>query len=343
MAKETYDDEPMVEIMSDNDFSPLDAPVKSRPYTKPNIDESELMGDLEEPSFQRPSFSDIEPEEEVQEPERQFNPQFSELDNKEKGLGAEMMAELTLDLYEKGCGWLGKIPKISESKIDQMIVEGDIDSDMTLPTSAGDMPIKEFANEFNESIKEVFEVSDEFKEKVKPPLIRVFKKRGIGMTDEQLLAYYFITDLGTKGAQAFMLKKQVNSIYDALKENTIELRETRMRSDRPTNPTPTYATTSKDDEEVVEVFTEEVVKKPKAKRTKPKTNLEEQLDNFESDSVFDNLKGDSGFSKDFEENPSMPQFGDKSILAELDRLSGQENTAPRRKAGRGTAKRKPRK
>jgi hypothetical protein len=39
----------------------------------------------------------------------------------------------------------------------------------------------------------------------------------------------------------------------------------------------------------------------------------------------------------------MPQFGDKSILAELDRLSGQENTAPRRKAGRGTAKRKPRK
>ena len=342
MSKETYNEEPMVEFVNDAEFSPLDAPVKSRPYTKPNIDESELLSDLEEPTFQRPSFSDIEPEEETQEPDRQFNPQFSELDNKEKGLGAEMMADMTLDIYAKGCSWIGKIPTIKESKIDQMIVEGDIDSDMTLPTAQGNLPIKEFAKEYNESIKEAFEVSDEFREKVRPPLVRVFKKRGIGMTDEQLLAYYFITDLGTKGAQAFMLKKQVNSIYDALKENTIELRETRMRTERPANPTPTYATPQKEEEEIVEVFTEEVVKKPRATRTKPKTNLEEQLDNFQNDSVFDNLKGDDGFSKDFEENPNMPKFGDKSILAELDRLSGEES-APKRKAGRGTAKRKPRK
>ena len=38
------------------DFSPFDEPVKERDYTKPNIDASQIEGELEEPTFEAPSF-----------------------------------------------------------------------------------------------------------------------------------------------------------------------------------------------------------------------------------------------------------------------------------------------
>ena len=206
-----------VEII-DNDFSPLDAPVKQRSYTQHKHQEAHaVMDDLAEPTFEMPSFDSFdEVQEEEKEPARPFNESYSELDGKEKKMGAKMMAEMTLDLYEKGCGFLGKLPEISEDKLDQMIAEGEIDPAIQLQTETGSVPVKEFATEYNESIKEAFGVSEEFKEKVKPPLIRVFEKRGIGMTDEQLLMYYFATDLGAKGVQAFMLKKTANNIIQML-------------------------------------------------------------------------------------------------------------------------------
>lgn len=353
-----------IEIIND-DFSPLDAPVKQRAYTQHKMDDTQVMGDLEEPTFERPSFSDLDgsAEEEASEPERPFNQSYSELDGKEKTMGAEMMAEMTLDIYEKGCFYLGKIPEISEGKIDKLIAEGEIDPSIQLQTEAGAMPIKEFAVEFNDSIKEAFLVSDEFKEKVKPPLIRVFKKRGIGMTDEQLLAYYFATDLGTKGAQAFMLRKTTNSIIDSLRENTMAMRENQNNNARPQpqNPQPQqpiYREPVNEDvsytEDIAEVVKEPVKRtqsssqeRPKRnapKRNAPKTNLEEQLEYFtepEEQGVFSNLKDNGGFTDSFKDVAGMPQFGDPAILSELERLSGNEPTKPVRKS-RTTAVKKPR-
>ena len=352
------------EIIND-DFSPLDAPVKQRSYTQHKMGDAQEMGELEEPSFQRPSFADLDgsAEEEASEPERPFNPSFNELDNKEKGMGAEMMADMTLDIYEKGCFYMGKIPEISESKIDKLIAEGEIDPAIKLQTESGDIPIKEFAIEFNESIKEAFVVNDEFKEKVRPPLIRVFKKRGIGMTDEQLLMYYFGTDIATKGAQAFMLRKTTQSILDSLKENTMAMRENQMRNSRPepsrpepSRPepqqqyqTPTYQeSVSDNDVSFIDDFGE-IVDKPiertrrKPKRDTPKTNLDEQLTYF-SDSqqdVYSNLQDNGGFSEDFQEVSGMPQFGNPEILMELERLSGNEPEKPVRKK-RSTGVKKPR-
>jgi hypothetical protein len=241
-------------------------------------------------------------------------------------MGAEMMAEMTLDLYEKGCGFLGKLPEISESKLDRLIAEGDIDAEIGIPTEGGVMPVKEFAVEYNDSIKSAFEVSDEFKEKVKPPLVRVFKKRGIGMTDEQLLAYYFVTDLGTKGVQAFMLKKTADNILNSLKENTIALRESRApkpRAEQPVRPQQEASSV-----EYTENISEVVSERPKARPSKPKTNLEEQMEYFEPEEVgvFSNLKDNGGFTEDFQEVAGMPKFGNPDILAELERLSGQDES-----------------
>jgi len=334
-----------VEAQVMEDFSPLDAPVKQRSYTQHKIyADSEVVPELEEPTFQAPNFSDFDeasPEAE-KEPSKPFNEAFSELDGKEKTMGAEMMAEMTLDIYEKGCGFLGKLPEISESKLDQLIADGEIDPNIELPTESGNIGVKDFAVEYNSSIKDAFEVSEDFKNNVRPPLIRVFKKRGIGMTDEQLLAYYFVTDLGTKTAQAFMLRKTSKNILDSLKENTNALRES--QTTRPSNPTPTPTPPQKEQsvdyyEEVSEVK-EEVIRKPKAK---PKTNLEEQIQYFEpeEDSVFSNLTDRGGFKEEYVEPSGMPQFGDKDMLSRLEKLS-EEPTKPVRQRKASTTPRKPR-
>ena len=336
--------ETFVEAQVMDDFSPLDAPVKQRSYTQHKIyADSDVVPELEEPTFQAPNFSDFdEASPEEKEPAKPFNEPFSELDGKEKTMGAEMMAEMTLDIYEKGCGFLGKLPEISESKLDQLIADGEIDPNIELPTESGNIGVKDFAVEYNSSIKDAFEVSEDFKNNVRPPLIRVFKKRGIGMTDEQLLAYYFITDLGTKSAQAFMLNKTSKNILNSLKENTIAIRES--QTTRPNNPTPTPTAPQKEEsveyyEEVSEAK-EEVIRKPKSK---PKTNLEEQIQYFEpeEDSVFSNLTDRGGFKEEFVEPSGMPQFGDKDMLSKLEKLSA-EPVKPVRQRKASTTPRKPR-
>lgn len=347
-SQETFE---QAEVIMD-DFSPLDAPVKQRSYTNHKIyDDAEVVADLEEPTYQPPTFDDFDGGaggEAEKEPAKPFNEAYSELDGKEKTMGAEMMAEMTLDIYEKGCGFLGKIPEISEDKLDGLIAEGEIDPNIQLPTESGNLGVKDFAVEYNNSIKDAFEVSDDFKDKVRPPLVRVFKKRGIGMTDEQLLAYYFVTDLGTKTAQAFMLRKTANNILDSLRENTLAIRETQRPTPTPT-PTPTATSSESKEDDSIEfydsvsnVVESEVVARPKRKA--PKTNLEEQIEFFEPEeagSVFNNLKSTGGFKEEYVEPSGMPQFGDKSTLDMLSKLS-DEPTKPVRKRRTSATAKKPR-
>ena len=351
MSQETFNTtEPQVEII--DDFSPLDAPVKQRSYTKHHVADTQVFEDLQEPSFQPPSYNDFDEEAEA-EPERPFNQSYSELDGKEKTMGAKMMAEMTLDLYEKGCGFLGKLPEISEGKLDRLISEGEIDPSIEIPTEAGSLGVKEFAKEYNDSIKDAFSVSDEFKEKVKPPLERVFKKRGIGMTDEQLLMYYFATDFGAKGVQAFMLRKTANGILDSLRENTLAIREqnTYNRTPRPTAETevkqePVQTQSSSEfTENISDVVQEEVVKKPK--KQKPATNLDTQVEFFEpeevEDGVYSILNDRGGFKEEKVVSDNMPTFGNPDILAGIDKIEKESGLEKPTRKKRATTTRKPRK
>jgi hypothetical protein len=351
MSQETFNKtEPQVEII--DDFSPLDAPVKQRSYTQHHVADTQVFDDLQEPSFQPPSYNDFDEEAEAEQ-ERPFNQSYSELDGKEKTMGAKMMAEMTLDLYEKGCGFLGKLPEISEGKLDRLIAEGEIDPNIEIPTEAGSLGVKEFAREYNDSIKDAFSVSDEFKEKVKPPLERVFKKRGIGMTDEQLLMYYFATDFGAKGVQAFMLRKTANGILDSLRENTLAIREqnTYNRTPRPTAETEVkqepFQTQSSSEftENISDVVQEEVVKKPK--KQKPATNLDTQVEFFEPEEVengvYSILNDRGGFKEEKVVSDNMPTFGDPDILAGIDKIEKESGLEKPTRKKRATTTRKPRK
>ena len=356
MSQETFQ-EPQVEII--DDFSPLDAPVKQRSYTQHHVADAQVLEDLEEPTFQPPSLNDFDEEGGGEaEPERPFNQSYSELDGKEKTMGAKMMAEMTLDLYEKGCGLLGKLPEISEGKLDRLIAEGEIDANIEIPTEAGSLGVKDFAREYNDSIKDAFSVSDEFKEKVKPPLERVFKKRGIGMTDEQLLMYYFATDFGAKGVQAFMLRKTANGIIDSLRENTLAIKEqTSYRtSPQPQQPTPQAEVkyepqaSSEYTDNISEAVEQEYVAPPK--RKKPATNLDSQVEFFEPEEVengvYSILNDNGGFKTESKLADNMPTLGDPDILAGIDKIakeSGLEKPVRKKKATtkRATTPRKPRK
>jgi len=170
--------------------------------------------------------------------------------------------------------------------------------------------------------------------------------------------YYFGTDIATKGAQAFMLRKTTQSILDSLKENTMAMRENQMRKSRPEPPrpepqeqyqTPKYKESVSDNdvsytENMAEIIQEPVSRtRRKPKRDTPKTNLDEQLTYFSNSEqdVYSNLQDNGGFSEDFQEVSGMPQFGNPEILMELERLSGNEPEKPVRKK-RSTGVKKPR-
>jgi hypothetical protein len=155
------------------------------------------------------------------------------------------------------------------------------------------------------------------------------------MTDEQLLAYYFVTDIGTRGFQAFMLSKTSRNLIDGLKENTQAMREMAR---------PTPAPVQKTKEEPITYYTQEDSEEQVVvKKKKPKTNLEEQIEFFEPEEdngVFSNLKDSVGFSKGYEELDNMPKFGDAEILSQLAKLS-EEPIKPVRKSTGAKRGRKP--
>jgi hypothetical protein len=320
------------------------------------------MPELEEPVFNAPNFDAFEevPEGEEastgKEAGSTFNESYSELSGKEKTMGAEMMVEMALDLYSKGCGLLGKLPEISETKLDRMIAEGEINPKITLQTGDGAVPIKEFAVGYNESLQGAFAVSDEFKENIKPPLIRIFKKRGVGMTDEQLVAYYLVTDLGTKGVQAVMLRKTTNSILDSLRENTLALKEQNTARTSPIkqepviqHSVPNTPVPPASNEDYTDNISEAVVmsRPEKRKPNIPMTDLEKQVANFtepEEEGVFANLRdAKGGFAEDYKAPAGMPDWGNPDVLATLEQIGDNPKRPVRAKRTPKTGTRKPKK
>ena len=101
------------------------------------------------------------------------------------------------------------LAKIKESKVDKLAKDGLIDMNLRVPVDAyTSVSIPQIVQGFNSEIQDTFEVTDEFKDSVRPAMTRVFIKRGWGVTDEQQLMLAFGMDLAQKGAILFKLKKE---------------------------------------------------------------------------------------------------------------------------------------
>jgi hypothetical protein len=294
---------------SSADYNPLGESVKERSYTKPNIDGANLGAEIEEPTFVPPSFEDLEEPTgfESQEEQPFANPALNDLDDKDKRYATEQMVDVVLDGYEKITGLANNLVQIKEKKVQEMIAKGEIDPRTRIPidTSGNSVSISEFVQDYNEQTAEAIQTSPDFKKKVRPAMVRVFEKRGIGMTDEQFLMYMFGTDIVQKGAVVVSLRNNVSGIMNMMKE----LSQQRMATQAP--PPPPAAS--------------------KQETPPPAPSTPEPVEYYEPEEEV------VGFEDNGPTFDGAPEFGDPAILSELERLSEENKAAseaPKRKRGR---------
>ena len=135
--------------------------------------------------------------------------ELNELPDKQKEEAAKGLVEQALNIYTLGCKGMGYLAKIKEGKVDKLAQDGLIDMNLRVPVDAyTSVSIPQIVQGFNAEIQDTFEVTEEFKESVRPAMTRVFVKRGWGVTDEQQLLLAFGMDIAQKGAILFKLKKE---------------------------------------------------------------------------------------------------------------------------------------
>lgn len=239
---------------ADTTFDPLlSAPPKVNDYSKVHVPAGEEVSFTPEPTFDTASLTlDNETDDDEKKPagpasasgpsqgpsneNATFNKEYSDLGEKDKRQGAEMAVDTALGAYtmlcEKG---LGALTKINKQKIEQYIASGELDPSLPIPINdqGETVGIREYVEVFNEAVGENFKVSQDFIDEVRPVMIRIFKKKGLAMTDEQFVAFAFIKDLGVKTAILFSLKSSTRQIANSLMEQTRQMADARRPSAQP--------------------------------------------------------------------------------------------------------------
>lgn len=230
-----------------DDFNPLDEPVIEKDYTRPNvkINPKDFAQDIPEPSFTPPPMmgTSLNDEEKIKKPKEPLNKEMNELSNKDKNEASERMADMCIMGYEALNNFVDKKLLFDERKLNKMAMEGTIDMNLQVPISADEsMPLQEFVREYNEQSEGTIKLSKEFKEEIKPPLVRIFAKRGVGLTDEQYVGYIILKDAIGKGfivSQSLSVKKQFLTMFQ---EQSVSMRggASQSFSTPPPPPQPSY-------------------------------------------------------------------------------------------------------
>ena len=211
-----------------SDYNPFAESVVERDYSTPKV-ASGVVEDIDEPQFIPPSYEDIvgggaegeggEPED-LGSPFDNPNPAFNELENKDKKIACESLVDTALDAYEQLHKYAQFVVKVDEEELLQKHQAGKIDLNETIPVSEnGDtMTISEFMGQYNQQGQEALSYDKEFGYKVRPAMVRVFMKKGWGMSDEQYLLYMFGKDIAVKVGIMYQLKKTINTTLETLEK-----------------------------------------------------------------------------------------------------------------------------
>ena len=211
----------------DAQFNPLDEAVNEKAYSRPNVNTSgaEFTKPIEEPRYAPPPMEKKKLYEEQAKPKEPINPDLKELPKKDKEMAASQMAKMIIQGYSWAHDLANKGLMISERKLNKLQEEGEINLQAMIDYDFGrKMRAGEFFQEWNSQIMKdggVLQVSEEFKEEVTPVLERVLAKRGIGLTDEQMLMYMFGKDIAAKGLIFFQMKGQMNYMIQSIKNATV--------------------------------------------------------------------------------------------------------------------------
>ena len=213
-------------------FNPFDEPVVERDYTKPKVSFNPAsIQDIPEPSFSPPNLDELQDEdykeeEKKEKPKKGFesddplvNHELKDYDKKGAEEASAQLVDTVLEGYKVAHTFGTRYFTIGEDEIVKKAIKGEINPDMRIPISQTQtISVHEFIGEYNRQVTEVLVVDDEFVEKVRPVMIRVFSQRGYGMTDEQFLIFAFGKDILTKGAQLYAFKKSLTQSLKMMTE-----------------------------------------------------------------------------------------------------------------------------
>ena len=210
-----------------NDYNPVAQSVVEREYSTPKV-ASGVTEEIDEPTFMPPSYEDIVAEREgggmvedlSENPFDNPNPALNDLDSKDKKIACESLVDTCLDAYEQLHKYAQYVVKVDEDDLMQRQASGKIDLNEIIPvTENGDtMSVGEFVGQFNQQSSEALKYDKEFGFKVRPAMVRVFMKKGWGMSDEQYLMYMFGKDIAVKVGIMYSLKRTINSTLETLEK-----------------------------------------------------------------------------------------------------------------------------
>ena len=223
------------ELNTPSNFNPFDEPVIQREYTKPKVSyDPNTIQSIPEPTYLQPNLDELDDEDFEDEktkskpskPNKGFgsddpfvNNDLQDYSKSDADDSASLMVDTFLDGYKAVHTFGQNYFTLSEEDIVKKAIKGEINTDMRIPISQTQtISVHEFIGEFNRQVTEVLVVEDEFVDKVRPVMIRVFASRGYGLTDEQFLMLAFGKDLLTKGAQIYTFKKSMESALKTMSE-----------------------------------------------------------------------------------------------------------------------------
>mgnify|MGYP003632927460 FL=1 len=214
-------------------YNPFGDSVEEKAYRTPEVATAESIRDIDEPNFIKPTYDDlVSANEQVgtdvedggieAEPkgiERFAQDEVKEMSPESQKDAAEGLTSVVLGLYSQGCGMMGSFARISDKKLAQLEADGEIDTSLRVPidkhTTAS---VRQVVDSMNSQTDEAFEVTEEFKDTVKPVMVRVFTKRGWGLTDEQNLMLMFGMDLAQKVTIVAQMRSAANQHLEGFKE-----------------------------------------------------------------------------------------------------------------------------
>jgi len=241
-------DEPMQVPPSVKTYNPLtDEPVIENPNVLKQFSQQQDFSNvtLGEQEFVPPPITDEKTQTvKPKEAPKPINQELNELSQKEKDKAAKMTANAVLDGYSWLWSKASVLIKISNSRVKKLEEKGLIDTSAKIPFGRDEIKIREAIRQYNEMGGNPFEVTEEFKDEVRPVLARVLAKKGIGMTDEQYLLYLFGKDIAEKLIIFKELWKQRNDYINAMIDGYKVYKEYNERIQTQQQAAPTYQTSN---------------------------------------------------------------------------------------------------
>lgn len=149
------------------------------------------------------------------------NPQLAAASSADVHTAAVSAADGLIDAYEGLHEIAKQFLKVSDEDLLQHYEDEKFTPQTTISIGEDGEPISVVAltHSFNAGVDEVMVVTPEFKEKVKPVLVRVCEKRGFGFTDEELLMELVFKDVAVKGVSFFKMRGQINGAFAFMQKN----------------------------------------------------------------------------------------------------------------------------